>query len=120
MKENLSSVHKPFDSTDPSGTIDEMRERIARSSGSLTNSRVAEADRELEAARTRTRVEDALAQYKQGLAGEAQRPSTDQGTANTPANTNEAPSSEEPESKSDAPTQSKSLGRTDGPVRPID
>lgn len=117
MSENLSSVHKPFDSTDPSGTIDEMRERIARSSGSLTSNRVVEANRELEAERARARVEDVLAQYKQGLAGDAPRTSTDQ-TANTPSNPN-APTSKEPDSGND-PAQQKSLGRTEGPVRPID
>jgi len=117
MRENLSSVHKPFDSTDPSGTIDEMRERITRSSGSLTSNRVAEADRQLEAERARARVEDVLAQYKQGLAGDAQRMSPDRPT-NTPSNPN-TPTSKEPDSGDD-PAQQKSLGRTEGPVRPID
>jgi len=117
MRENLSSVHKPFDSTDPSGTIDEMRERIARSSGSLSSNRVGEADRELEAERARARVEDALAQYKQGLSGDAQLTSQDQPT-NPPANPN-TPNSKDPESGND-PGQQKSLGRTEGPVRPID
>jgi hypothetical protein len=117
MREDLSSVHKPFDSTDPSATIDEMRERIARSSGSLANNRVAEADREMEAQRARARVEDVLAQYKQGLAGEAQRPASDQST-NTPASQN-SPTTKEPESNTDS-AQHKSLGRTEGPVRPID
>jgi hypothetical protein len=118
MRENLSSVHKPFDSTDPSGTIDEMRERIARSSGSLTNNRVTEADRELDADRARARVEDVLAQYKQGLAGEAERPAVNQ-TTNAPANPN-TPETRDPESSTDSSSQQKSLGRTEGPVRPID
>ena len=118
MRENLSSVHKPFDSTDPSATIDEMRERIARSSGSLINNRVADADRELEAERSRARVEDVLAQYKQGLAGEAERPTVNQ-TTNPPANPTTA-DTKNAESSSDSPAQQKSLGRTEGPVRPID
>jgi phage shock protein A len=118
MRENLSAAHKPFDSTDPSATIDEMRQRIARTSGSLTSNRVAEADRELEAERTRARVEDVLTQYKQGLAGEAQRPTADQ-TVTTPDNTNPQPT-KDPESSNDSPAQEKSLGRTEGPVRPID
>src|SRR5215510_8720308 len=117
MRENLSAVHKPFDSTDPSGTIDEMRERIARSSGSLTNNRVAEADREMEAERAKARVEDVLAQYKQGLAGESQLASSDQ-TPNEAASPSPV-SSKEPDSGND-PAQQKSLGRTEGPVRPID
>jgi len=123
MRENLSSVHKPFDGTDPAATIDEMRERIARSSGSLTNNRVAEADREMEAERSRARVEDVLAQYKQGLSSEAQRPAPEQ-TTNTPANptspSTKEPSTKEPGSSTDSPAQEKSLGRTEGPVRPID
>jgi len=118
MRENLSSVQKPFDSTDPSGTIDEMRERIARSSGSTTSSRVAEADRELAAERARGQIEDVLAKYKQGLAGEAETAPADQ-TANPAAETPSIATAE-PESSGDAPTQSKSLGRTEGPVRPID
>jgi|SRR5215471_8655003 len=118
MRENLSSVHKPFDSTDPAATIDEMRERIARSSGSLTNSRVAEADRELETERARAQVEDVLAKYKQGLADEAQQPQPSQ-SSNAPITAN-PPTAKEPDSGGDSAAQPKSLGRTEGPVRPID
>ena len=124
MRENLSTVHKPFDSTDPSGTIEEMRERIARSSGSTTSSRVAEADRELAAERARGQIEDVLAKYKQGLVGEAQTPPADQ-TANPPAEANSpaqanSPATNENEPSGDSPAQPKSLGRTEGPIRPID
>jgi len=120
MRETLSSVHTPFDSTDPASTIDEMRARISRSGASLTDSRVADADRELEAERTRSRVEDVLARYKQGVAsGEAenqspQRSSQPPATATTPSDP-PAPAADET-----TPAQSKTLGRTDGPVRPID
>src|SRR6185437_5200923 len=74
MRENLSSVQAPFDSTDPSATIDEMRERLRRAGVPLTDSRVAEADRVLEAERARARVEDVLSRYKLGAAGDAQGP----------------------------------------------
>lgn len=120
MRENLSSVHSSFDSTDPSGTIDEMRDRLRRSGASLTDSRVAEADRELEAERARAQVEDALSRYKQSVGGGEPQTQT-QGTPPqaAPAAT---PASNASESSADneAPGESKTLGRTDGPVRPID
>lgn len=117
MRENLSSVHAPFNSTDPSSTIDEMRERLRRSGASLTDTRVADADRALEAERARAQVEDTLARYKQGVTGEPQTrqeaPTTAAPTAPPPANAVE-PGDEK------TPDQSKTLGRTDGPIRPID
>lgn len=114
MREHLSSIQTPFDSTDPAATIDEMRARIKRSGASLTDSRIAEAERELEAERARARVEDVLSRYKQGVTGgEASEMAPDRSeTAN--------PAADGPESDADEPGQSKTLGRTDGPVRPID
>ena len=117
MRENLSSVQRPFDSTDPAGTIDEMRARIQRSSGSLTDNRVAEADRELEKERARASVEDMLARYKQG------RVSSEMTPPNPPANAPPSATADKPTSSADsesAPSESKTLGRTDGPIRPID
>jgi hypothetical protein len=116
MRENLSSIQAPFDSLDPSATIDEMRERLRRSGASLTDSRVAEAERELEAERARARVEDALSRYKQGLAGEQIQAPTQQSAV--PAATPNADA--EPAADEKTSGQSKTLGRTDGPVRPID
>jgi hypothetical protein len=119
MRENLSSIQAPFDTTDPSSTIDEMRERLRRSGASLTDSRIADADRQLEAERARAQVEDALSRYKQGIGGG--EPQTQ--PAPTPAPVNPAPSpGGAPESGRDdqGSSQSKTLGRTDGPVRPID
>lgn len=107
MRENLSSIQAPFASTDPSATIDEMRGRI-RSSASLVDNRVADADRELEAERSRARVEEMLSRYKQGVT-----------PVETRAPSQETQSTTEPEAD-DAASQSKTLGRTDGPVRPID
>jgi hypothetical protein len=118
MRENLSSIQTPFDSTDPSATIEEMRSRIGRSGASLTDNRVAEADRELEAERAKARVEETLSRYKQGAApidppGEASRTSPQSAPA--------APDSRPADASDEqAPGASKSLGRTDGPVRPID
>lgn len=116
MRENLSSVQRPFDSTDPAGTIDEMRARIQRSSGTLTDNRVAEADRELEKERARASVEEMLARYKQGSVSSEMSPLTET-PAVSPSGTAEKPSSADSEN---APAESKTLGRTDGPIRPID
>ena len=119
MRENLSSIHAPFDSTDPSSTIDEMRERLRRSGASLADTRVAEADRELEAERSRARVEDALSRYKQGVSGDQPQPATQ--TAPPPATpTTTAPNGLESNPDDETSGQSKTLGRTDGPIRPID
>lgn len=120
MRENLSSIQTPFDSTDPSATIDEMRERLRRSAASLTDTRVADADRELEAERARAKVEDALSRYKQGLAGD--QPQTQTRGATKPASPTAPPAADAVESGPDneTPGQSKTLGRTNGPVRPID
>ncbi len=120
MRENLSSVQTPFASTDPAATIDEMRERLRRSGASLVDNRVADADRELEAERARARVEDVLSRYKQGVSGGEPQSQT-HGTA-PPAAPATTPATNVAESSADdqAPGQSKTLGRTDGPVRPID
>jgi len=118
MRENLSSIQTPFAASDPAATIDEMRERLRRSGASLTDSRVAEADRELEAERSRARVEDVLARYKQGVAGEPHPQA--QTTPPQPASTPPAASPAESSANDNTPDQAKTLGRTDGPVRPID
>jgi len=116
MRENLSSVHAPFSSTDPAGTIDEMRDRLRRSGARPTDSRVAEADRELEAERARARVEATLSRYKQGGSPLEEKP-TAPTTTNAASNQTPAPS-EKPETESG--DQPKTLGRSDGPIRPID
>lgn len=120
MRENLSSIQSPFDSTDPSATIDEMRERLRRSGASLTDSRVAEADRVLEAERARAQVEDALSRYKQSVAGTEPRSPTQGTPPQTAPVAPAAGNASEPGVDDEAPGQSKTLGRTDGPVRPID
>ena len=116
MRENLSSVHAPFSSTDPAGTIDEMRERLRRSGARLTDSRVAEADHELEAERARARVEETLSRYKQGVSpvqGNRAEPSTP-----APVSSQQATPADKPETETS--DQPKTLGRSDGPIRPID
>lgn len=119
MRENLSAVQSPFDSTDPSATIDEMRSRI-RSSGSLTEDRVAQADRELEAERGRARVEDMLSRYKQGVSAVETSASSQRPASNPTPETAPPPNPQANSVEDEAPAESKTLGRTDGPVRPID
>jgi hypothetical protein len=114
MRENLSSIQAPFDSTDPASTIDEMRGRI-RSSASLIDNRVAEADRELAAEKSRAQVEEMLARYKQGIKPIEEPQPPQQATSTAPPEATPPTSDED-----DAPGESKTLGRTDGPVRPID
>jgi len=117
MRENLSSLHTPFDSTDPSATIDEMRGRIKRSS--LTDDHVAEADRALAEEHARARVDEMLSRYKQGATGS--EPATQSPATPSPAATAAKPEANDPQAEAgDVPGQSKTLGRTDGPVRPID
>jgi hypothetical protein len=117
MRENLSSVQAPFDSTDPAATIEEMRSRIGRSGVSFTDNRVAEADRELEAERARARVDEMLSRYKQASGG---LPSTQTEQASPPAPPKAAADSPTTAADEAAPGQPKTLGRTDRPVRPID
>ena len=117
MRENLSSLQAPFDTTDPASTIDEMRSRI-KSSASLIDSRVADADRELEAARSRAQVEEMLSRYKQGVSAVETPAAPQQTSPNTP--TEAAPAKPSTSDAEDAPGESKTLGRTDGPIRPID
>jgi len=120
MRERLSSLQTPFDSTDPAATIEEMRGRIKPSGMFSTDARVAEAERELEAERARARVEDILSQYKQGVAGGAPSTQTER-TAQQAPPTQTQPQTNTPSSADEsAPDQSKTLGRSDGPVRPID
>ena len=111
MRENLSSVQTPFAGTDPSATIDEMRERLRRSGASLADSRVAEADRELEAERARARVEDVLSRYKQGVAGGELEPQTQGAPPEAASTTTSATKVAESSADDEAPGQSKKIGR---------
>lgn len=116
MRENLSSLQSPFDSTDSAATLEEMRGRI-RAGGTSIDNRVADADRELEAESARARVEEMLSRYKQGSAPVEPAATTQHKPSNTgpaAAPTNSAPDDAE------LPSESKTLGRTEGPVRPID
>jgi hypothetical protein len=118
MRESLSSIQSPFDSTDPAATLEEMRGRIRAGGGSIDN-RVADADRELEAERARARVEEMLSRYKQrAVESEPVIPAQRTHAGVVP---DTAPASK-PSTSTDGESagESKTLGRTEGPVRPID
>lgn len=117
MREDVAGIQSPFSSTDPAATIDEMRSRINRAGFSTTDSRLAEAERELEVERARSKVDELLAQYKDVVStgGHDERqaappPSAVEAKPPDAGRGNEAKEPEEP----------KTLGRSDGPIRPID
>ncbi|HLG15985.1 MAG TPA: hypothetical protein VJH03_15990 [Blastocatellia bacterium] len=121
LSENLSAVQSPFGTSDPAATIEEMRAKLKQRAADTTESRVAAADRELAAERARAHTDELLARYKQRdeIATETGTPqptvsprfaSTEQAPAASPGKTGDESS----------PGQEKSLGRTDGPVRPLD
>jgi len=121
MRENLAAIQSPLDPLDPAGTIEEMRGRLRRPAGPTDDELVAQADRELEAERNRTRVEDMLSRYKQTAGLDATQPTP----MNQPAPTvqpgaGQRPTSIPPNDAGPEESQSKTLGRTDGPIRPID
>jgi hypothetical protein len=117
MRDNIASVNSGFGVNDPASTIDEMRARLNRTSIPSLDAQVAEADRELNALQSKAKVDDVLARYKNQL-GEEPLPGTKlpQATqAPTPesASTNRIPEEEER-------PREKTLGRSEGSIRPID
>ena len=121
MRENLAGIQTPFDNTDPSGTIDEMRARLGVSGAPSIDSRVADAEREFEAERAHKAADELLARYKEGLGfgqskseQQSERPPASSVPANPAQPTTKVAGSE------DDPAEPKTLGRTDGPLRPID
>ncbi|MEW6209224.1 MAG: hypothetical protein AB1631_12710 [Acidobacteriota bacterium] len=116
MRENLASVQSPFDATDPTSTIDEMRSRIRGTVIDDTALRVAEADREMEAERARARADELLAKYKSGISGvEKETPRPD-----PPVSSKVEASTPNRVDKDDDPEQPKTLGPAKGSTRPID
>ena len=118
MRENIAGLQTPFDSTDPAATLDEMRSRIKRPTGPTIDDRVAEADHQMQAERSRSQVEDLLARYKENIGSGPVKTSQE-----PPAQQTQAPKSKDslPASPDDeGPQEPKTLGRADGPVRPVD
>jgi hypothetical protein len=116
MRENLAGIQTPFDAADPSATIEEMRSRLGQPAISETDAKLAAAERDYEEAQRRARVDDMLARYKQTLAG-------DESIDAAPRLPQSAPppaSSPARQVDEDPPEQPKTLGRNEGPIRPID
>ena len=115
MRENLAGIQTPFGATDPAGTIEEMRARLQTPGVAGPDPRLVAAEREYDEAQKRARVDDLLARYKETLSGggevESSRP---QSTPQQKAESTTKPIEEE------TPAESKTLGRNDGPLRPID
>lgn len=117
MRENIASVHSGFGATDPASTIDEMRARLQSTAIPSLDAQVADADRELKAIEIKSQVDDVLARYKNQLhqdppmESRLPKPSPTQ----TPETTSPNHVVEE-----DEKAQEKTLGRSDGAIRPID
>jgi len=116
MRENLAGIQTPFDANDPSGTIEEMRMKINRPGASSTDARLAEAEREYEEQAKRARIDEMLSRYKDSVAGaESAAPQAPQPAASQPEGGPAAKGAEGEEHE-----QPKTLGRNEGPIRPID
>jgi phage shock protein A len=121
MKEGISSLDSSFASSDPGGTIEEMRERLGRRGAVTLDAGVAAADRELEIAQRQSRVDDILARYKGGIDDSAsQSPASSTVPATTRSGGQNADQAAPPAAEDEPIENRKSLGRTDGPVRPLD
>jgi hypothetical protein len=116
MRENLAGVHTPFDGTDPSSTIEEMRMKLNRPASASTDPRLAEAEREYEEQAKRARIDEMLSRYKDSAAGgETTAPQTPRPSA---SQTESGPTAKPVEDE--GKDQPKTLGRNEGPIRPID
>jgi phage shock protein A len=118
MRENIASINSGFGVNDPASTIDEMRSRLSSTSVPSVEAQVADADRELKALESQSKIDDVLAQYKNRLAGEPlletrlPKPQASP-TPQTGASPNRL-------IEEDSTEQEKTLGRSDGSIRPID
>ena len=112
IRENLAGIQMPFDANDPSSTLEEMRMKLNRPASASTDPRLAEAEREYEEQARRARIDEMLSRYKESTTGgETVAPQTSQPAP--PQSTTKPVEAEEPE-------QPKTLGRNEGPIRPID
>ncbi len=113
MRENLAGIQTPFDANDPSSTLEEIRMKLNRPASASTDPRLAEAEREYEEQAKRARIDEMLSRYKESTTGtDTIAPQTTQ-PAPSQAQSSKPIEAEEPE-------QPKTLGRNEGPIRPID
>jgi hypothetical protein len=118
MRETIASTQSGFEVNDPASTIDEMRSRLqSRSSFSELDAQLAQADREMEATKRRSQIDDLLSQYKSNRSTdppiETRLPQTP--TSNSPQATTGSRVIDE-----EGKEEEKTLGRSDGNIRPID
>ena len=113
MRENLAGIQTPFDANDPSSTLEEMRMKLNRPASASTDPRLAEAEREYEEQAKRARIDEMLSRYKEGTDTVAPRTSQPAPPQAESGSTTKPVEAEEPE-------QPKTLGRNEGPIRPID
>lgn len=106
MQDAIAKLQAPLDASGPAATIDEMRQRLERTSGGALDAQVAGADRELEEAAQRARVDELLSRYK--------------GTVEQGPAEKAAPAKPEPQSEDKEKEGAKTLGPSNGPIRPID
>jgi hypothetical protein len=120
MRENIAGLDAPFNSSDPSSTIEEMRMRLNRSPVSENQARLAEAERQYEEDQKRARIDEMLARYKGSLAsGEVDVAQESPRPQAAPPNQTDVPADSRPD-EPEGPDSPKTLGRNHGPLRPID
>jgi hypothetical protein len=117
MRENLAGIQTPFDATDPSGTIDEMRGRLGGMGLPSVDPRLAQAEHEFEVERARKAADELLARYKENMGAGG---GTSEVKRQPPSAVEPTPASSDLDDPKDDTKESKTLGRSDGPLRPID
>jgi hypothetical protein len=120
MRENIAGLNTPFNSSDPSSTIEEMRMRLNRPAVSENEARLAEAERQLEEEQKRARVDEMLARYKGSLVNEEASIAPQSSSPPTGATDRADPAADARAGETEEPNQPKTLGRNQGPLRPID
>jgi len=97
---------------------DLMRARLNVSATPSAESLAAQADRELELERARSAADDLLARYKRAV--ESDESLVSGAPARQPVSAVPPGSGPEPRKDDEGPDEAKTLGRTEGPIRPID
>jgi hypothetical protein len=117
MRDSISSLDSGFGVNDPASTIDEMRARLGSTSIPSLDAQVADADRELKVVESKSKVDDLLARYKNQLHEDPPIETKPPQSTSTPTpkgtSSNRLVDEEEKEHE-------KTLGRSDGSIRPID
>jgi hypothetical protein len=117
MRENLAGIQTPFDATDPAGTLEEMRGRLGGLGVPTVDPRLAQAEHEFEVERARKAADELLARYKENLGAGG----TSEVKRQPPASAVEpTPGSSDLDDSRNESKEPKTLGRNDGPLRPID